>query len=78
MSSRCLLIRVIFSEISKDPMRKDHFLRYDNFSQLLDSSATRVLTVKVRKPVARVKPRWIAEKPSIDALLLVGFSQLIK
>ena len=78
MSSRCLLILVIFSDISKDPMRKDHFLKYDNFSQLLDSSATRVLAVKVRKPAARIKPRWIAEKPAIDALLLVWFSQLVK
>ena len=59
-------------------MRKDHFIKYDDFSQLLDSSATRVLTVKVRKPAARVKPRWIAEKPSIDALLLVWFTQLVK
>ena len=73
MSSRCLLIRVIFSAISKEPMRKDHFLKYDNFSQLLDSSATHVLAVKVRKPAARVKKRRIAEKSAIDALLRVWF-----
>ena len=59
-------------------MTKHHFLKYDNFSQLLDSSATRVLAVKVRKPAARVKPRWIAKKPTIDALLRVWFTQIFK
>ena len=76
MSSRYLLIHVIFSE-SEDPMRKDHLLKYYNFSQLLDSSAIRVLAVKVRKPAARVKKSWIAEKPAIDALLRVWISQLV-
>ena len=76
MSSRCLLIHVIFSE-SKDPMRKDHLLKDYNFSQLLDSSATYVLAVKARKPAARVKPRRIAEQPAIAALLRVWFTQLV-
>lgn len=58
-------------------MRKDHLLKDYNFSQLLDSSATYVLAVKARKPAARVKPRRIAEQPTIAALLGVRFSQLV-
>ena len=59
-------------------MRKDHFLKYDNFSQSLDSSATPVLALKVRKPAARVKPRQPVDQASIAALLRVWFSHLRK
>ena len=77
MSSRCVLIRVIFSDISKDPTRKDHFLKYDNFSQLLDSSATRVLALKARKPAARVKSKSQTEMDCGKASDRCGTTDLV-